>query len=394
MHTPPRATARPSPATDPFGGTTALPSALRIAFLDSWHPAPHEGSGTAVGIAALRRGLEALGHRIEVLRPDAAPASVMERRAFDRSLPVRLEALGDLDLVVGFDVDGTTWSRVRPARSRYVVALKGIAADEARFSRTGEERTHLLELASLERENARSADRVLVPSTYSAGIVTEVYGIPEDRIAIVPEPIDLSVWEELLAERTPRPGRPTILSVARQYPRKDTATLLRALPRVREALPDLHLHLVGGGPELPTLVELAASLLPPGTVTFHGAVPEDDLVRRRYMKAHLFCLPSRQEGFGIVFLEAMAAGLPIVAARAGAVPEVVPHGEVGWLVEPEDPPALAEALLALLRDPGERRRMGDAGRRRVRDFDLTRVALAFLRAALRPGPGGPPGMRP
>jgi glycosyltransferase involved in cell wall biosynthesis len=86
-----------------------------------------------------------------------------------------------------------------------------------------------------------------------------------------------------------------------------------------------------------------------------------------------------QEGFGIVFLEAMAAGLAVVACRAAAVPEVVRDGETGVLVPPRDPAALARALADLLRDPARARALGEAGRRRVGELTPARVAERFLR---------------
>jgi glycosyltransferase involved in cell wall biosynthesis len=206
---------------------------------------------------------------------------------------------------------------------------------------------------------------------------------------VVPEPIEMARWDELRRGAPLPSSRPTILSVARQYPRKDTATLLHALRIVLREIPETHLRIVGGGPELPRLRALAHELRIESSVTFHGAVPEDDAVRRRYFEAQVFCLPSRQEGFGIVFLEAMAAGLPIVAARAGAVPEVVPEGEAGILVPPRAPERLAEALILLLRNPARRAQMGAAGVARARTYDLPRVARAFLEAAL-PGGGEEP----
>jgi glycosyltransferase involved in cell wall biosynthesis len=112
-------------------------------------------------------------------------------------------------------------------------------------------------------------------------------------------------------------------------------------------------------------------------VTFLGTIPRRELVDR-YRRASVFCLPSRQEGFGIVFLEAMACGKPIVAARAAAVPETVMDGETGLLVDPEDPTALARAIAALLSDPDLRRGMGEAGRRRVEQYRADRVASSFL----------------
>ena len=128
----------------------------------------------------------------------------------------------------------------------------------------------------------------------------------------------------------------------------------------------------------------AARLGLEGEVTFLGELAGDEEVRQEYRRADLFCLPSRQEGFGIVFLEAMAAGLPIVAADAAAVPEVAPAGEVSLLVPPLDAGALAEALLRLLGDEDLRARLGAAGRVRVRRYAWPEVAGAFLAAAGAP----------
>ena len=97
---------------------------------------------------------------------------------------------------------------------------------------------------------------------------------------------------------------------------------------------------------------------------------------REYSQCHLFCLPSVQEGFGIVFLEAMANGKAIVAARAAAVPEVVRHG---LLTEPDNDCDLADAIESLYRDPLLRESLGNAGREFVRRFDAPVVGRMFLR---------------
>jgi glycosyltransferase involved in cell wall biosynthesis len=94
-----------------------------------------------------------------------------------------------------------------------------------------------------------------------------------------------------------------------------------------------------------------------------------------YNGADVFCLPSVQEGFGIVFLEAMAAGKPIVAARASAVPEVVRHG---LLVEPESVDALADAIEKLYGDAQLRASLAEQGRRDVEHFDMRRISRLFV----------------
>ena len=110
---------------------------------------------------------------------------------------------------------------------------------------------------------------------------------------------------------------------------------------------------------------------------FLGEVPRVTLAVED-VRAHCFCLPSVQEGFGLVFLEAMAAGLPVVACRAAAVPEVVADRGTGLLVTPRQPTELAEALERTLLDQGLRKALSEEARRRVDDFDLDRVARHFL----------------
>jgi glycosyltransferase involved in cell wall biosynthesis len=111
-----------------------------------------------------------------------------------------------------------------------------------------------------------------------------------------------------------------------------------------------------------------------------GSVDGVDGVRDEMSRADVFCLPSRQEGFGIVFLEAMAAGLPIVAADCAAVPETAPHGEVALLVDPDDVQGLAAAIVRLLKEPDLRTRFIAAGALRWRRYDWVAIAGQFLAA--------------
>ena len=354
---------------------------LRILFLNSWLEETARGSGTAAGIAGLAQGLGALGHEVAWLRPRwPLPGLALRRLLYNAGLPFRFDPRA-FDLIVGFDIDG--FALPRASAPRRVVCLKGVAAEEMAFER-GWPRLRLGLLARLEGRNARRARRVFVTSGHSRRAASDAYGLPAEKLSVVPEGIDLAPWDALCA--VPRPSRggpPVVLSVARQYPRKNTASLIDAMPRVRAQVPGARLRVVGGGPMLRDLRRRAAALGLSEAVSFMGEVPRDADVRQEYFGADVFCLPSLQEGFGIVFLEAMAAGLPIVAARAGAAPEVAAEGEAALLVPPGDTGALADALVRLLRDAGLRARLGEGGRRRVRRYGWTEVARRFLEEADR-----------
>jgi len=195
-------------------------------------------------------------------------------------------------------------------------------------------------------------------------------------VFIVPELIDLGRWQRALNAASVIDGPPRILCVAHLYPRKGVDTLIRAFARLRRrAL----LRIAGIGPERRTLEQLTHELGIEDRVQFLGYLPFEALVAE-YRNATIFALPSTQEGFGIVFLEAMASSLPIVAGRAAAVPEVVADGLTALLVNPDDAEGLAENLTNLLDDPARRVQMGSAGRARVLQYDAPVVGRQFLQA--------------
>lgn len=318
-----------------------------------------------------------------MLRPlRALPSLDLTRLWFNATLPRHLREI-PADLIVGFDVDGGLLPHGE-VPAPYVVALKGVMADEARFE-SGADLARFRVLTPLERRNARRADLVVCTSGYSRARAIEAYGLDPARVRVVPEGIDVAAWEAV--ERTaatrppPREDGGEILTVARQYRRKNTELLLRALPDLLAVRPRCRVHVVGEGPELPSLRGLAERLGVGGAVVFHGSLEGVGAVQAAYLAADLFCLPSRQEGFGIVFLEAMAARLPIVAARAGAAPEVAPHGELSLLVDPDDARGLAGAILRLLSERALRERLTARGAARWRAFEWTRVADRFLATA-------------
>ena len=148
---------------------------------------------------------------------------------------------------------------------------------------------------------------------------------------------------------------------------------------LRARIPGVRVRIVGAGPEAVRLRRLAHDLGVVETVTFLGEISRQRLAVE-YVGADCFCLPTVQEGFGSVFTEAMAAGLPVVACRAAAVPEVVEDGRTGLLVSPRSPEELAMAMEKLLTSGTLRRELGDNGRHRVEGLDLPRVAARLLEA--------------
>ena len=168
-----------------------------------------------------------------------------------------------------------------------------------------------------------------------------------------------------------------MLYAGRLRTRKAVAVLVEAFATVHRRAPPARLRLAGDGEQRPALEAQVRRLGLAGVVVFEGAVPHHRMPEL-YAAADVFCLPSLYEGFPLAILEAMAAGLPVVATRVAGNPEAVDDGVHGRLVEAEDAAALAAALLDLIEDPEGRQRMGRQARRRVEEeFSIERIGAAY-----------------
>jgi glycosyltransferase involved in cell wall biosynthesis len=285
------------------------------------------------------------------------------------------------DATVGIDVDGYAIAG-KPGSIPHIACIKGVLGDATLFEK-GRTRLSMALQSRLEARHARRADLVVTISKYCVQRLEELYGVK--NAVIVPELIDLDSWRSLFRAHPtgPDPGAFTVLCVCRFYPRKRVEVLLRSAAILRRRIPQLQVRIVGNGPENARLRQIASNLHLESTVRWLGDVNKENLAAE-YGRADVFCLPSSQEGFGIVFLEAMAAAKPIVAMRASAVPEVVRDG---ILVEPGNPEALAEALFSLYRDPDWRASLGAAGARRVEEYEMHRIAALFLAQVAKLAPG-------
>ncbi|MER8182615.1 glycosyltransferase family 4 protein [Kitasatospora sp. NPDC094015] len=165
--------------------------------------------------------------------------------------------------------------------------------------------------------------------------------------------------------------RPVVVCVSRLVPRKGQDTLVSAMPRILAEVPDAVLLIVGGGPYRADLEKLVDATGVREAVRFTGAVPWEELPAH-YGAGDVFAMPCRTrrggldvEGLGIVYLEASATGLPVVAGDSGGAPDAVLEGETGYVVPGRSTEITAERIVRLLQDEELRRRMGEAGRRWV-----------------------------
>ena len=178
--------------------------------------------------------------------------------------------------------------------------------------------------------------------------------------------------------------RPVIGCLSRLVPRKGQDMLIRALPAIREQVDGAALVIVGGGPYLATLHRLARQVGITEHVTFTGGVPGAELPAHHAM-ADVFAMPCRTrgagldvEGLGIVYLEASATGVPVVAGRSGGAPETVQDGVTGLVANGSDVDEIATAVAELLADPDRAAQMGAAGRRWAVDNWQWRTQAARL----------------
>jgi glycosyltransferase involved in cell wall biosynthesis len=219
----------------------------------------------------------------------------------------------------------------------------------------------------LERRALRGAHRILCISEFTRRqLLRFCPGLRPERLVVLPNTLDPHFAPELNNQVSQAPfALPRILTVGRlscadTY--KGFDTLIEAMPLVRREYPTARLRIVGTGDDQPRLVALAQRIGVAGSVDFTGPI-DDEALRAEYAACDLFALPSRKEGFGLVYLEAMAYGKPCIGARAGGVPEVI-DDTVGRLVEYGNIPDLADAVCELVRQP----RDSEVVRRHVDSF--------------------------
>lgn len=229
-------------------------------------------------------------------------------------------------------------------------------------------------LSASRRSALLSADAVLAPSTYTMKKLTEIQGVPFGKIRKLPWSLNSDVLQmaeapaSLPSPPAGFPPSPVILTVGRwaaseRY--KGVDELIRAVAQLRESLSDLTLVAIGGGDDLPRLKQIAADESVTSGVMFYEGLSRPEL-SACYAAADVFALPSTGEGFGFVFLEAMAFGKPVIGVSLGGVTDLVQNGVNGYLVPPNDRSGLIQSLDRVLRDSSLRSELGQNGAQIVR----------------------------
>jgi len=163
-----------------------------------------------------------------------------------------------------------------------------------------------------------------------------------------------------------RPGRAKIISVSNLKKTKGIDLNIRALAALANRFPNIQYDIIGDGEERPSLERLAAELGLSGRVFFRGKLPHAEVLRQM-ASADIFCLPSWQEGFGAVYIEAMSQGIPAIGVQGEGISDVIVSGQNGLLVRPLCVEDITQALASLLGDPAYARTLGENGRRTVQD---------------------------
>lgn len=340
------------------------------------------GDGIAYAARLLHRAMSDLGGRepalIELGASGAEHVALRTRVQFFAKL-ARLQSLRRVNWLL-FTHVGIARAQLRVPRQfrrPYAVMLHGIEAWSATLD--AERRAVLREARVRIAISPHTARRVAMAHPDLPAIDTCLLALlPDDEH---PDRVPADVLVDYGPHAVVIVGR---MSSTERYKGHDQ--LLLAWPRVLTEIPDASLVMVGRGDDVERLRTKAAALGLGRSVYFPGFLP-DAALRALMRNSAVFAMPSRGEGFGLVYLQAMRAGVPCLGSRDDAAADVIVDGETGLLVPHQDPDAIAGALLRLLTDETMRRRMGDAGRRRYENtftYPRFRARLASILARAFP----------
>ncbi len=234
----------------------------------------------------------------------------------------------------------------------------------------------------------KKISKIVTVSDNNAKLLKQLYPNHSKKISVIHNGLDLEWWHSQLL-RFPNQDRKEIkenifqaredslilITIAALHERKGLRYLIEAMHKITAKFPNTKLAIVGEGPEENELRKLVEKLEMENHVELLGRRKETPKLLK---SSDVFVLPSRREAFGMVNLEAMVTGLPVVATKVGGIPEIIENGKNGFLVEPENSDALAEKILKLIKDPELRNKIGEAGYKTVVEkFDAEKMAQQY-----------------
>jgi glycosyltransferase involved in cell wall biosynthesis len=223
----------------------------------------------------------------------------------------------------------------------------------------------------LEQQAIRSLPLVLTNTDYVTRSLIANYGTAAHRTHTVYYGLDAPpATSAPPAERLT--GTPSVLFAGSNFQRKGLPVLIKAMAIVVASHAQALLHVVGKDAKQAAMETLVAQYALGNNVRFYGGM-ENSQLQLLYPRADLFAMPSLVEGFGLVFLEAMAAGTPVIGGLCGGTPELIKDGENGFVVPPANPELLARRIIALTTDANLRRKFADAGRQTCSDYPIARM---------------------
>jgi glycosyltransferase involved in cell wall biosynthesis len=227
-----------------------------------------------------------------------------------------------------------------------------------------------------ENRGLQHVQAILANSHYTARIIQEKYKLSPKQIHVIHKSIEPEQYLPALQLRAQQPPHPPrILFVGGNMQRKGLPTLIQAAPQVLRSYPETEFWVVGRDKAEASMRLLCQKVGVEKSFHFWGLLSQAQL-QELYARTDIFALPSITEAFGVVFLEAMAAGLPVIGTCVGGIPEIITDGENGLLVDPGDQAALAKALVNLLADSALRSQLQKSGMDTAHHFNVNRMMEA------------------
>ena len=332
---------------------------------------PPETGGIAQYMFDFAHGLERCGVQVDVIANPQLPV-----RGYLRRIQACREAVALKTRTAKYDrIVASSWSPYAVSLpSPYDVFCHGMDILEPRDS---------ARYRILMRKTLRGAARILTNSHYTADLAIES-GARRESVVVLNPGVDVNRFK---ASASSAKNGATLLSIGRMVERKGFDVVLRALPQLVKSFPNLRYVCAGDGPELQHLQALAGELGVAKYVEWPGEVGEQRKLDL-YAGADVFVMPNRivkkggsVEGFGIVFIEAAACGIPSIAGNSGGAPDAVVDGVTGYLVNPTNIEVITEKIATLLSTPSLRHQLGSAARQRAESsFRSEQIAERYLAA--------------